>query len=83
MPDQSYYTLRFSYTPKYKNDTVIFAYSFPYNLLDAEKFFSRMIYRRISCSMRIERIKICETISGFPVYAYSIVHKKNKKEAKV
>jgi hypothetical protein len=42
----------------YKNDVVTFAYSFPYNLIDLERFFNKVLIKRPVGSLKIERIKI-------------------------
>lgn len=39
----------------------------------------KTLYRKINVHMRMEKIKVCETISGLPVYAISIQHKRNHK----
>ena len=44
-----------------------------------EKFLKKTLYRKINVHMKMEKIKVCETISGLPVYAIYIHHKKNQK----
>ena len=41
-----------------------------------ERFFSKITHRKLSNSLTIEKTKICETLSGLPVYAYRIHPKK-------
>lgn len=42
-----------------------------------EKFFSKITQKKMSNSLMIEKVKICETLSCLPLYAYHIFPKKN------
>jgi 5-methylcytosine-specific restriction endonuclease McrA len=54
-----YYCLSWEYECSYLNDKVVFAYGYPYNSLDLERFFKKIVYRKISIHMRMEKVKIC------------------------
>jgi hypothetical protein len=71
-----YHCLHFEYKSPYKHDIVTFAYSFPYNLLDLEKFFNKVMIKRAIGSLKIEKTKIAETLTGFPLYVYSFTPRK-------
>ena len=43
----------------YSSDKVIFAYSYPYTNLDLERFFKRVVFRKINAHMKMEKIKVC------------------------
>lgn len=73
---KKYYCLSFEYECPYSSDRVLFAYSYPYTALDLERFFKKVLYRKINIHMKMERIKICESLSGLPIVCYIIQHKK-------
>jgi hypothetical protein len=56
--DYSYYTLHFEYRSPYKYDVVTFSYSFPYSTLDLERFFHKVMLKRVVAALKIEKIKI-------------------------
>lgn len=55
---------------------MIFAYSFPYTSLDMEKYFNKIIYRRIMGHLKMEKMYVGNTIAGHPMYGYMISHRK-------
>ena len=77
---KSYYCLHFEFKSSHKNDVVTFAYSFPYSLIDLDKFFNRILMKRPAGSLKIERVKVAETLSGFPLNAYAFTQKKYQKK---
>jgi len=42
-----------------------------------ERFFNKITQKKLSNSLIVEKTKICETLSGLPVYAYRIHPKKS------
>lgn len=56
---KSYYCLSFTYENIYSSDKVTFAYSYPYTNLDLERFFKRVVFRKINAHMKMEKIKVC------------------------
>ena len=64
----------------YKNDVFTFAYSFPYSLLDLERFFNKLLIKRQMGTLKVEKIKIAETLSGFAVNAYAFTQKRHGKQ---
>lgn len=56
--DSYYHCLHFEYKSPYKNDVITFANSFPYSLIDLEKFFNRILLKRTISSLKIDKIKV-------------------------
>lgn len=74
-----YYRLHFEYESIYARDVVTFAYCYPYSFVDMEMYFHRLMFKRLAHALRIEKVKIGETLSGNPLYAFSIKCKKTAK----
>lgn len=73
---ESYYTLSFEYTIKHRGESIMFAYSFPYTSLDMEKFFNKLIYRRVMGHLKMEKFQVGNSIAGHPIFGYMISHRK-------
>lgn len=54
----------------------MFAYSYPYTSLDTEKYFNKMIYRRIMGHLKMEKFQVGTTIANHPIFGYMISHRK-------
>lgn len=76
--NESYYTLSFEYTCKNRADSMIFAYSYPYTGLEMEKFFNKMIYRRVTGHLKMEKFEVGTSVAGHPIYGYVISHRKSR-----
>jgi len=60
--NKTYYTLSFNYDFLYENDTIFFAYSFPYSYSDLNHYLENLTKDPIR-GMNVTRRVICKTIS--------------------
>ena len=76
--NESYYTLSFEYTIKNRGESIMFAYSYPYTSLDTEKYFTKIIHRRVMGHFKMEKFQVGITVANHPIFGYMISHRKLK-----
>lgn len=59
----------------------MFALDVPYNSLDAEAFFNKILFKKIKSMLKIEKNQYGKTISGTPLVSYQISRKKLRGES--
>ena len=56
----------------------MFAYSYPYTSLDTEKYFNKIIHRRVMGHFKMEKFQVGITVANHPIFGYMISHRKLK-----
>ena len=59
---------------------MVFSYGFPYASLELEKFLNKLTHKKLTSTLIIDKIKVCETLSGFPIYVYHLIPKKSNQQ---
>lgn len=75
-PSQNYYTLSFSYTFKYTNDTVFFAQCYPYTYSDLQLYIQKLLSDPQKSKL-VKHTTLCQTIAKNDCDLLTITHHNN------
>lgn len=73
---RSYYTHTFTYNFEYENDTVYFAYCYPYTFTDLTEDLNKIMADPMKASFT-SRKTLCQTLAGNPLEILTITSKQN------
>lgn len=59
----------------------MFSFDVPYSILEYEKYFNKILYKKIKNMLNIEKKVFGKTMSGSPLVSYQISRKKSKGES--